>query len=79
MNWSCLAGWQPISRGDLKEMVRESIANEPKERKRLWNAIDEFDNRAKGVSDTKHRVKIMKEVAEKYGYNEEYFMEKINL
>ena len=60
-------------------MVRESIANEPKERKRLWNAIDVFNERAKGVTDTKQRVRIMKEVAEQFGYNEEYFMEKINL
>lgn len=78
MSWSCLSGWSPISRSDLNEMVRTSIANEPKVRQRLWDAIDEFDNKAKGL-DTKGRVRVMKEVAEKYGYNEEYFMSKINL
>lgn len=79
MSWSCLSGWTPISRGALHEMVRTAIANEPKERERLRNAISEFNKRANGVSDVKRRVKIMKEVAEKYGYREDFFIEKVNL
>lgn len=78
MSWSCLSGWNPISRGELHEMVTTAIANEHKERQRLWNAIDAFDRKAKGL-DTKGRVRVLKEVAEEYGYNEDYLMEKVNL
>lgn len=77
MNWSCLSGWTPISRGELHEMVRASIANEPKERQRLNDAQKEFYDRTKGVSQNE-KHKIFKEVADKYGYREEYFIDKVN-
>lgn len=77
MNWSCLSGWTLISRGALHEMVRTSIANEPKERERLNNAQKEFYNRTKEVSQNE-KHKIFKEVANKYGYREEYFIDKVS-
>lgn len=79
MFMSCLSGWNPISRGDLHQMVKEAIANEPKERQRLHEAQAEFRKRTDGVTNTKLRVRIMKEVAEKYHYNEDYFIDKIDL
>lgn len=68
-----------ISRGDLRRMVQSAIANEPKERERLRNAQNEFYKRTSGVTDTKRRILIFKEVAEKYGYREEYFITTIHI
>lgn len=76
MNWSCLSGWTPISRKALHEIVKTSIANEPKERNRLKDAQNEFYERTKGVSQ-KEKYKIFKEVANKYGYREEYFINNV--
>ncbi len=79
MSWSCLSGWRPISRANLDQMVRDAIANEPKERQHLRDAISEYNDRANGVTDVKERFRIMKEVAKKYHYNEDYFMDRVNI
>lgn len=68
-----------ISRGDLHRMVQDSMANEHKERERLRNAQNAFDKRVKGVTDSKKRFLIFKEVAAEFGYREEWFIDKINL
>ncbi len=74
-----LQGLNPISRGDLHDMVRESFSWERNFRERKRKACYEFYDRTAKVTDTKLKVKIMKEVAAKYDFREEWFMEQVRL
>ena len=72
-----LQGWNIIPKSDLNDMVRDSYRMERNFRERKRKACYEFYDRTAKVTDTKLKVKIMKEVAAKYGFREEWFMEQV--
>lgn len=72
-------GWNIISRGTLKDMVRDSFRYERELQDRLHEAYTEYHKRAGGIDDTNRRVAIFKEVAAKYGFREQFLMEKIKI
>lgn len=74
-----LQGWNIISRRDLHEMTRQSFRNEREEREKIKKAWCEFHERTNKVTDTKRKFTILKEVAAKYHFNEDWFMTQVNI
>lgn len=74
--FSCGIKW--VNMAELRQSNRESIANEPNERKRLMDAQNEYYDKSKG-KDNNSKFMIFKEVAKKYGYNEDYFITKVTI
>ena len=72
-----LQGWKIISRNNLNEMVRESDRWEREFRERRKNAVQEFYGRIKKVTDNRMKVKILKEVAARYNFREEWFIDQV--
>lgn len=72
-----LQGWNIIPRSDLHSMVQESFQWERDFRERKRKACYEFYDRTERVTDNRLKVKIMKEVAAKYGFREEWFIEQV--
>ena len=70
-----LQGWNIIPRGELHSMVQESFRWEMEFREKKRKACYEFYDRTDKIKDNRTKVKILKEVAEKYGFREECFME----
>ena len=54
-----LQGWNPISRGSLHDMVRDSYRRDREFREKKQKACYEFYDRTAKVTDTKLKVKIM--------------------
>ena len=74
-----LQGWNPISRGTLHDMVRDSYRRDREEKEKICEAYNEYHKRADGIADTNRRVAIFKEVAAKFGFREEFLLTKIHI
>lgn len=72
-----LQGWTIISRSNLRSMVQESNRWEREFREKKTKAVQEFYQRIKGTSDNKKKMLIFKEVAAKYGFREEWFIDQV--
>lgn len=72
-----LQGWNIIPKSDLHDMVKSSFQWERDFRERKRKACYEFYDRTAKVTDNKLKVKILKEVARKYDFREEWFMEQV--
>lgn len=72
-----LLGWNIVPRGELNDMVRNSISLEHNFREKKRKACYEFYDKIKNVADNKTKVRILKEVAAKYDFREEWFMEQV--
>ena len=69
-----LQGWNIIPRNELNNIVRDSYRYEHELRERKDNACREFYKKIENVSDNRRRFQILKEVAAKYRFREEWFI-----
>ena len=72
-----LNDWTIIPKNEVRELSKDYPALEQEFRRKKQLACYEFYDRADKVADTKQKIKIMQEVAAKYGFNEKWFIEQI--
>ena len=79
MNNNPYAGAEFVSRSNLRDIVRDSFQYDRELRQRRWEAVTEFNKRILTVSDTKKKFIIIKEVAAKYRFREEWFLTQVRI
>jgi hypothetical protein len=72
-----LQGWNIIPRNELNNIVRDSYRYERELRERRDNACREFYKKIENVSNNRRKFQILKEVAAKYGFREEWFISQV--
>lgn len=72
-----LQGWNIIPRNNLHDMIRDSFEYERELRERLAKARSEFQDRIGNTTDNRFKMKILHEVAAKYGFRESWFMQQV--
>ena len=72
-----LQGWNIIPRNELNNIVRDSFSYERELRERRDNACREFYKKIENVSNNRRKMLILKEVAAKYGFREEWFASQV--